>query len=302
MNNLTNTTKAELSLKVQQFLDSIQVTYVINYTQIDGVTLDFFIPDKKVAINVNDFISHNTTYAIAGSIPKTKKFHFLQTQICSSAGIRLIHAWEHCIDEKINCKFGSWFVLQNVIKSACGLYEKQIYARKTKVVEFPAKLTKPFFDKNNINGYRNASTTYALVYKDIVTPTVDDILMAYSVGHCFFGKGIYDAEIARGACVIGTQVIGGASKLWKYIIENTLYDSIVYYVDQNFYDGRSISFLSGASHVTSDVSFWNWHLDTKQLKNREPSKHSEIMQKRSNGLLWEVCNAGTAVNVWKRNP
>lgn len=294
-------TKQDLHLKIQQFLDTLPITYITNYTCIQEVVLDFYIVDKKVAINVNDFLTHNTTYTFGAIAPKSKKFHFNQTKICSSLGIRLIHAWEHCIDETLNCKFGSWLVLQNIIKSACGLYDKQIYARKTKVVEFPAKITKPFFDKNNINGYRPSTTTYALVYKDIVNPTVNDILMAYSVGHCYFGKGIYDAEIARGACILGMQVIGGASKLWKYIIQNTMYNSIVYYVDQNFYDGRSISFLSGASHVTSDVSFWNWHLDTKQLKNREPSKHSEIMQKRSNGLLWEICNAGTAVNVWKRN-
>ena len=56
--------------------------------------------------------------------------------------------------------------------------------------------------------------------------------MCYTVGHAFFGKGAYDAEIARGCCItnykktgLGIQVIGGASKLWKAILN--------YYEDKN---------------------------------------------------------------------
>lgn len=288
--------------KIKNFLDTLPITYTTNDTSVSGVILDFFIEDKKVGIVVNDFLNHNSTFSPSGSVPKSKKFHFNQTQLCSAQGVRLLHAWEHCIDESLKCKFGSWPVFKNIIRSACGIYDQQIYARKTKVVEFPAKATKVFFDTNNINGYRPALITYALVYKDITSPTINDILMAYSVGHCYFGKGLYEVEIARGACILGLQIIGGSSKLWKYITENTSYQSIVYYVDQNFYDGKSISFLSGTSRITSDVSFWNWHLDIKQLKNREPSKHGEIMKKKADGLLWEVCNAGTVVNVWRRAP
>ena len=113
-------------------------------------------------------------------------------------------------------------------------------------------------------------------------------------------NGKYSAEIARGACQLGLQVIGGASKLWKYIIENTDYESVVYYTDLNYYNSKSLAFLSGVEFVKKDVSFWNWHLDTNSLKNREPNIHAQIMAKRANGLLWEVCNAGTAVFVWKR--
>lgn len=286
--------------KIRDFLDALPITYSTNDTSVDGVVLDFFIQDKKVGIVVNDFLNHNSTFSHNDSVPKSKKFHFDQTQLCSAKGIRLIHAWEHCVIESLNCKFGSWLVFKNIVKSACGIYDRQIYARKTKVIKFPAKDTKLFFDTNNINGYRPATTTYALVDKDVINPTINDIIMAYAVGHCYFGKGAYEAEIARGACVLGTQVIGGASKLWNYIIKDTLFKSIVYYVDLNFYDGRSISFLPDTEFVKSDVSFWNWHLDTKQLKNREPSKHSQIMQKKADGYLWEVFNAGTQVNVWTR--
>ena len=602
--------KQELINKVKEFLDTLDVEYLENDTeQIPPLTLDFFIPKSNVAIDVNDFLNHNNTYNANGA-PPSKNFYLNKSQICRKKGIRLIYGWEHCIDESINCKFGSWEVFQNIVKSACNKYDRQVYARKTKVVTFPAKDTKPFFDRNNINGHRGATTTYALVDKSIENPTVDDILMAYAVGHAYFGgsrfndnyrleklkeyslmvdvvcdnckttfqkrpsrvtptnfcsnscqgqyatehrksdlptppvekkcsfcentlhfhvweynkkikrspdchffcnptcmgqftrkrietscatcstaiekrhseikennycssecqllgnasiitertikeykeffikfkeifplqrkpvpldlvkylkisdsvaygvanmyrdkfkwqesyfelkvcdcldrnkikyernvrswsngkyeidiyipsfniaieindyathtkdwistelnsyglpmkdgvyhsekiKAIaeaamipimlwedeidefistvdeihapkYGAEIARGACQLGLQVIGGASKLWKYIIENTDYDSIIYYVDINYFDGRSINFLVNTEYISEGVSFWNYHLDELALKNREPSKHSAIMLKKRNGLLYEVCNAGTQVNLWTR--
>ncbi len=298
-------TYEEMYEKVKDFLDTLNISYQEKVSdKVLGYTLDFYIEhnNNKVAIAVNDFLNNNSTYAPEGSTPKPKKYQLHKSQACNKEGIRLIHAWEHCVDESLNCKFGSWPVLQNCIKSALGIYDKQIYARKTKVVEFPAKETREFFNINNINGYRNATTTYALVMKDIVDPKPSDILIAYSVGHCYFGKGLYDAEIARGACQLNLQVVGGASKLWNYIINNRLdINRLVYYTDNNYYNGNSMTFLSNIQHIKEDVSFWNWHLLSKELKNREPSRHSEIMAKLKNGELYEVCNAGTSVNVWQRN-
>lgn len=295
-------TYEEMYEKVKEFLNTLPITYQENY-QIPNTTLtySFYIEhnNNKVGVDILDFENNNSTKVTIG-FPKPKKYFLNKSKDSTTNGIRYICGWQHVIDETINCKFGSWAVFQNIIKSSLGIYDKQIYARKTKVVEFPAKDTRAFFDANNINGYRNATITYALVDKSIDNPTVNDILMGYSVGHCYFGKGAYEAEIARGACVLGTQVIGGASKLWSYIIEKTSYKSIIYFTDKNYYDSRSISFLKDVQDVSHDVSFWNWHIPEQQLKNREPSKHSEIMAKRDRGELLEIMNAGTAAHLWTR--
>lgn len=288
---------------VAEFLDSLGVPYVRNIRSVIApYELDFYMPEHNVAIEVNDFATHNIDLNPFGGEPKSKKYHWEKTRMCDERGIRLIHAWQHCLPtwEGDSGRMGSWPVLQNVITHALGMTPHRHYARQMRVVEFPAIQTKKFFDENNINGYRNANVTYALVPKDIECPTPDDIVMAYAVGRAYFGKGKYDAEIARGACLLGHNVVGGASKLWRYIIDNTDYQSIVYYTDRNFYQSNSLGFLENVEYVTHQDSFWNYWADEDRLANREPMRHAEIMRKRKSGEVWQVNNAGTDVFVWRR--
>lgn len=288
---------------VAEFLDSLGVPYVRNTRSVIApYELDFYMPEHNVAIEVNDFATHNIDLNPFGGNPKPKRYHWDKTRMCDERGIRLIHAWQHCLPtwEGDSGRMGSWPVLQNVIIHALGMTPHRHYARQTRVVEFPAIQTKKFFDENNINGYRNANVTYALVPKDIECPTPDDIVMAYAVGRAYFGKGKYDAEIARGACLLGHNVVGGASKLWRYIIDNTDYQSIVYYTDRNFYQSNSLGFLENVEYVTHQDSFWNYWVDEDRLANREPARHAEIMRKREAGEVWQVNNAGTDVFVWWR--
>lgn len=292
---------------IASYLDGLGVNYIRNTRSViqapDGskLELDFYLPDHNIAIEVNDFLTHSTTYSPYGT-PKPHGYHYMKTKLCEEKGIRLIHAWEHCLPcwEGQSKRLGSWSVLQNVIEHACGLTPHRYYARQMKVVEFPAKDTKKFFEENNVNGYRTATTTYALVPKSVEDPTPDEIIMAYAVGHNYFGKGRYDAEIARGACKLHHMVVGGASKLWHHIIENTDYQSVVYYVDVNYYDASSMSFLDGVEYLGHADSFWNYWVETNELKNREPKRHKEIMQGYKNGTVWKIENAGTETYVWHR--
>jgi hypothetical protein len=292
-------------LKVATFLEESGIAFkrncrgIIKDKEGKQQELDFYLPDHKVAIEVNDFLTHNANYHPFGEPPKLKRYHLEKTLSCEQAGIRLIHAWEHCLpDTDVKCTFGNWEVLKNCILSACGMYQNRLYARDCEVVIFPALRCKDFFKANNINSYRAASIVYALIKKgEVKTP--DNIIMAYAVGEPSFGKGKYDVEIARGACRLGWQVVGGASKLWKTITDEG-YSSIVYYVDRNYYNANSMDFLANVEKVGHRVSFWNYWVEEKRLKNREPSRHKEIMALMKENRIWAVYNAGTDVWVWRK--
>lgn len=288
---------------VAQYLDSLGVEYKRNdRTQIKPYELDFYIEHngRKVAIEVNDFATHNMNVNPYGGSPKPHRYHYDKTLACRERGIALIHAWEHCLpDFDGRCRFGSWGVLKNRIEHALGLTPVRHYARDMRVVEFPASETRAFFDANNVNGYRRAKTTYALVPKSVESPTPDDIVMAYAVGDAFFGKGRYDAEIARGACRLHETVVGGASKLWKHITGTDRYSSIVYYVDLNYYGADSMPDMDGVRFVEHRDSFWNFWTETGELKNREPRRNREITAGYRDGSVWKVENAGTDVYVWE---
>ena len=279
-----------LIIKMRSFLKDLGIFYVENdRKQIKPLELDFYIPEFNLAIEVNDFLTHNSTYTPWGS-PKDKNYHLNKTLLCRENGIRLIHAWEHQIlDDDL------FAILKNAIKHACGVTEKTVYARNCRIEERPAIAMKEFFLKNNIEGYRGATTAYVLVDKK----TNEDV-MCYLVGASSFGKKKYDAEIARGASKLGHSVVGGASKLWKHIISTTDYNSIVYYVDLNLYDGNSLDFLDGVEFISEKSSFRNYWVSEGVLKNRQPTKHAEIKALVAAGEVWEVWNAGTQVNVWRR--
>jgi hypothetical protein len=208
--------------------------------------------------------------------------------------------WQYYYDKEIRCVFiyptYNIKIYKNIISYHFGKVQK-IFARKCEVrIVKPASI-KQFFEENNIEGYRNASKAYCLYYNN-------ELVMTYSVGHAFFGKGKYDLEIARGACKMGYQIVGGASKLWKHIIDdNPLTQSIVYYVDRREYDGRSMKFLDNVdTSYFGKESFMNYWVNENRYANREPQRNAEIVKGYKDGSIIQVKNPGSWTNVYLVSP
>ena len=311
---------AYLKSIVRNIFNENEIPFEENKVLSPTLTVDFYNEEHHMAVDVYDLISHNSTKEIYTPII-TLDTPYHRWEEASKLGIRLICAYEN---EMLDSK--RYFVLRNMIQYQCGIYKK-FMARKTYVDIKPALSMKPFYEKNNIQGYRNAKTVFILRDKESSEP-----LMMYSVGAAYFGKGMYDAEIARGACDInwqnsgvGIQVIGGASKLWKNIIEyydvhdlsggEGHLDSIVYYSDNRYYDARSIGHLMDSGTISGSVrdigttsSFMNYWCDLEEnpperrgvVKNREPMRHHMITEGYRNGNILCIPNAGTTTHVWER--
>ena len=279
----------------------------------DGFTVDFFLEKFNLAIKIDDIVTRNSGKAFFGLTKIEDNTPYLEWKKTNELGIRVLHAYETEIFNE-----NKWNVFKNMITYSCNL-SKKIYARNTKVVIKKAIDMKPMFLENNIQGYRTAKTAFVLVDKHTEEP-----LMCYTVGHSFFGKGAYDAEIARGCCItnyhnsgVGIQVIGGASKIWKAILthysEQKLdgtpgqINSIVYYTDSRYYDGRSIKHLMDSPTLPGKVetlketpSFTNFWVDLGVTKNREPNRHSFIMQQMREGKILVIPNPGTVTYCYTR--
>lgn len=208
--------------------------------------------------------------------------------------------WKYYYDKEIRCVFiyptYNIEIYKNIIAYHFGKVTK-IFARKCEVRILKAKDIKSFFEQNNIEGYRQADKAYCLFYNN-------ELMMAYSVGHAFFGQGKYDLEIARGACKMGYQIVGGASRLWKAIInDNPLVQTIVYYVDRREYDGRSMKFLDNVDETHfGGESFMNYWVKEGRYANREPSRNAEIVKGYHDGSIIQVKNPGSWTNIYKVAP
>lgn len=303
---------------IKSVIRDIFIEYNLEYKEdvilTQNITVDFFLEKYNLAIKINDLITRNSSKSFFGLDHITNDTPFNEYKESNKLGIRVINAYEH---EIFNAD--KWPVFKNMITYHCGL-SKRIYARNTKIIIMPSIKVKDMFIKNNIQGYRVARTAFILADKN-----TDEPLMCYTVGHAFFGKGAYDAEIARGCCItnyhntgLGIQVIGGASKLWKAILnyyedknldnnEGSI-NSIIYYTDSRYYNGKSIGHLMDSSALPGKVvtlrecpGFMNYWVEEGVLKNREPSRHAFIMQQMREGKIIVIPNPGVVSHCYFRN-
>ena len=246
--------------------------------------LDIYIPDKNLAIEYNGAYYHTQD-----KVGKT--YHYNKSKLCEEKGIRLIHIFDY---EWNNDRQRP--ILENIIKNALGINEHKIYARNLNILVEPSKNLKSFFQENNIQGFRAGSFGICLVDKN-----TKEIYMSYMMGHPFYGKGKYEWEVIRGATKLGYTVVGGASKIWKYFIENYKPSSCVYYVDYNYFNGNSLKQLPNMKYIKTQPSFKNYFIKDKIIKNRNPMKNNEIKELYETGECIPIYNAGTKVYVWERN-
>lgn len=269
---------------LRAFIESLGVSPLYNVRDvISPKELDIYIPEKNVAIEFNGNYWH-------GAEQKDKNYHYNKSKECEEKGIRLIHIFEYEWDNERQRP-----ILENIIKHALGITEHELYARKCTVEERESVSMREFFEKNNIQGFRGGQKAVCLVYQG-------EVVMSYIVGKCFFHKQP-SYEIIRGATKLGYTVVGGASKLWRYIINKWNDLPILYYIDYNYFNGSSMGSLEGLRFVKITPSFKNYwikHWKTGEenvIKNREPMYHKEVMRAQAAGMGWPIYNAGTKTYI-----
>ena len=131
-----------------------------------------------------------------------------------------------------------------------------------------------FFDTNNIQGVRPGK--FAICLGDKIT---NEVYMSYMMSNAFFGKGKYEWEVIRGATKLGYTVVGGASKIFKYFINNYNPNNCVYYIDYNYFNGNSLKNMPDMKFVKTQLSYKNYWVNSGVVKNRDPIHHKEIKER-----------------------
>lgn len=207
----TGTSKYEIEL--EDFLKTLNINFSRNnYQIIKPKELDFYIPSKKLAIEFNGLFFHSTFF-------KSKNYHLEKTELCNSKGIRLLHIFEDdWVLKKDICK--------SIIKSALGIYDNKIYARKCIFQKLDSKKGFDFVEKNHLQGGVNRGEYFGLLYNN-------DIVQVIQIGKSRFKKD--ELELLRMCTKLNTQVLGGFSKLLK----NQPYTNFISYIDRSLYSGQS---------------------------------------------------------------
>lgn len=199
-----------------------------------------------------------------------------------------------------------WNVLQSYIKTATGNIDNRIYARDCEVKRLTNQQLRPFLEENCFYGYRSATVNLGLFLKKDKGPfKKGTLLMVYTFGHAFFGKGKYDIEVIRVGTKLFCQVIGGASKLLKHFLINypkvtigsreVEINSVVFIVDADHNDGRSLETLGFKFISHEGAGFMNVDIVTGEVFHRRPMQHKQIMERMAKGEIYSVGNAGSII-------
>jgi len=115
--------------------------------------------------------------------------------------------------------------------------ENKIYARKTELKEISDnKLIREFLDKNHIQGFIGSKVKLGLYYENELVSLMTFGNRRIAMGKKTTNEGEY--EMLRFCNKINTNVIGGASKLFKYFINNYKPKEITTYADRSISQGK----------------------------------------------------------------
>ena len=222
--------------EVVDFIKSIYSGKVVENTRevISPLELDAYLPDKKIAVEFDGLYWHSEVNG------KDIGYHLGKTIACETKGIRLLHVFE---DEWIE----KTAIVQDRIRASLGIYQRRIFARKCLVKTISAKVCSGFLEENHLQGDDRASIRYGLFLEE-------ELVAVMTFKKPRFDKR-HDWELTRYSSKIGTQVIGGASRLLAHFIKDHG-GSIVSYADRRYSFGGLYEKIGFRKIGESAPNYW----------------------------------------------
>ncbi len=182
--------------------------------------IDIYLPELKLAIEYNGLYWHSHSRL------QDKNYHLNKTKSCKEQDIQLIHIFE---DE--------WVFKKDIVKSRlsalCGVNSK-IYARQCDIRIISNDEKNTFLERNHILGKDVSSIRLGAFYLNEMVA-----IMTFSKPNIAKGgsneTGVY--ELNRFCSKLNTNVVGAASKLFKYFLKNYKHTKIFSYSDNRWGSG-----------------------------------------------------------------
>jgi len=208
---------------------------------IPPLELDIVVPDKKIAIEYNGLYWHSD------KIEKDTMSHLTKLDLCNKIGYRLITIFE---DEWLNRKD----IVRDILLNILGCRKaNRIYARKCEVKNISQESASAFCSINHLQGYVNASIRLGAFFNNelVAVMTFSKPNLSRNIKNV---DNMY--ELSRFCTKVGCSVIGVASKLFNYFINNYSFNEIVSYSDRRWFTGGLYEKLGFSFIHISPPSYW----------------------------------------------
>lgn len=277
-----------------KLFNDVQQPYTLNdRTILHPKELDFYLPDFKLAIEMNGLWWHSDNYGWP------KNGHLYKTMECNKQEIHLLHFWEFEINNK-------WSIVKSIINNHIGK-NTTIYARKCIVKQLDSNICRDFICNNHIQGNVGSSIKLGLYYGELLVAVMT------------FGKPRYNKrfeyELIRFCTLIGYNVVGGASKLFSHFIREYNPVNIISYSDKRLFSGKMYTkmgfsyshtsapnyfyFKEGQYELHSRMKFQKHKLNTILPIYKEELSEWENMKLNKYNRVWDC---GTDVWIWSNDP
>ena len=289
---------SSLEEQIRRFLDNEGVKYERNNrTILKPRELDFYIPDKSIAIEVNGTWAHSVD-SVGTYTPVSRLYHQQKSQACSVVGVRLIHLFEYELSGE------RWKLIRQFLSNS--LQDKRrIGARQCTIREVSVVEERQFLSQYHLQGYVASTICYGLYHEE-------ELLQLMSFGRPRFSSN-YEWELLRLCTKYGYVVTGGAEKLFKYFTRCNAPMSVVSYCDLSKFSGNVYSRIGmELDHISQPNYRWvryskvysryqcQKHKLAKLLGEQFDSSKSEAENMLSAGYV-RVYDSGNAVYVWRES-
>lgn len=251
--NCVNRYRSIIESEVIRFIQSIDDTIKIvehDRVQIKPYELDIYLPEYQVAIECNPSWTHNSTIDPYSLEPKSYLYHKNKSYLAMSKGIQLFHIfgyeWRYKKD-----------IIKSMIRNLLGKVDTKIYARNTYVGVVSYEEAKQFLTCNHRQGYTSAKWHLGLYDNTHQLQA----MMSFGKIRLGIGKTAHDTnnciELVRFCNKLNSTVVGGASKLFKYFIQNFSFDKIISFSDIAHTSGNLYSIL-GFKEMSESAPGYVW--------------------------------------------
>lgn len=210
--------KSQKEKDLHEFIESIYNFEIIKGYR-DIFEIDIYLPDLKIGFEFNGLYWHSSLY-------REKNYHLNKTNFFKERGIRIIHIWEDDWDYKCD-------IIKSQITNILKLNTNKIYARNCEIKEVSdISLIKDFLNENHIQGYTSSKIKIGLFHQEKLVS-----LMTFDKFEGRKKMKKSDWNLNRFCNQKYTNIIGSASKLFKYFIKSYNPSRIVSYADKCWSDG-----------------------------------------------------------------
>jgi very-short-patch-repair endonuclease len=223
-----------LEIKVKCFLLELGISFEHNKNfKKKNRFPDFLVENKKLIIECDGLHSHSDITQRGTAKVKPKKYHQLRQRMYLQEGYQSLFFRQ----DELTFKFE---IVQSIIRNKLGL-SARIYARKCLIKEVPKQDIRPFLEANHLMG-KGSGKAFGLYFNDELVALIQ------------IRQKDQGLEISRFCTKLNTSVVGGLSRLFKYI--EALYNPqfIISFVDLRYGTGKSLEGV-GFTKETDSISF-----------------------------------------------